>query len=240
MILGLEYKKIKRTGFIPAFIGGGLLAAAVPVLNMTFRSEMYTAVKDFPVNIIIDANWQMMAMLNILLILTCACIMYNTEFADNAMQKMCTLPVRESSLFFGKSALAAGMCALTLAIESAAVMFCSVRWFSSFDGLFYEIAKCFAFSFLLTLPALFLSLLIASMFKNIWISLGIGVICVFTASMLPSKNFILSLFPFALPFQDTAGLAGNELRKFIIAAITESIIIVVCEIVLLKARRTSE
>ena len=41
MSYALECKKIKRTGLIPAFLGGGLLAALVPILNMSFRSEMY-------------------------------------------------------------------------------------------------------------------------------------------------------------------------------------------------------
>ena len=36
----LEWKKMKRTGLVPAFFFGGLLAAAVPVLNMAFRSQI--------------------------------------------------------------------------------------------------------------------------------------------------------------------------------------------------------
>ena len=34
MSLSLECKKAKRTGFIPAFLCGGILAAAVPIVNM--------------------------------------------------------------------------------------------------------------------------------------------------------------------------------------------------------------
>ena len=41
MSVSLECKKVKRTGFLPAFLGGGILAAAVPVINMAVRSEMY-------------------------------------------------------------------------------------------------------------------------------------------------------------------------------------------------------
>lgn len=33
MTFGLECKKVKRTGFIPTFIVGGLLAAAVPEIG---------------------------------------------------------------------------------------------------------------------------------------------------------------------------------------------------------------
>ena len=110
---------MKRTGLIPAFFCGGLLAAAVPVLNMTFRSEMYLGLEAPPIQILMDANWQMMSMLNILLITAGACLMYHTEYADNAIQRICTLPAKESRLFFGKSAFLVLMCAVILAVEAA-------------------------------------------------------------------------------------------------------------------------
>ena len=78
MIFALECKKIKRTGVFPAFITGGLLAAAVPVVNMTVRSDIYVSLPDSPVQILMNANWQMMAMLNVLLLVAGACLMYHT------------------------------------------------------------------------------------------------------------------------------------------------------------------
>ena len=42
---------------------------------------------------------------------------------------------------------------------------------------------------------------IASACKNMWVSLGIGVILVFTLAILPQDNIVLSLFPFASPYQ---------------------------------------
>ena len=46
MSLSLECKKAKRTGFIPAFLCGGILAAAVPIVNMAVRSEMTAKLPD--------------------------------------------------------------------------------------------------------------------------------------------------------------------------------------------------
>lgn len=66
----IECKKLRRTGLILAFFGGGLLAALIPVLNMAFRSEMYITQNEPPLQILLDANWQIMAMLNILLIIS--------------------------------------------------------------------------------------------------------------------------------------------------------------------------
>ena len=77
----LETKKLKRTGYVPAFLGGGLLAGLVPVLNMAVRSERYVTQSGSPFSILMDANWQLMAQLNILLLVCGACILYHTEYA---------------------------------------------------------------------------------------------------------------------------------------------------------------
>lgn len=58
MSLSLECKKAKRTGFIPAFLCGGILAAAVPIVNMAVRSEMYVGQQSSPMQILMGANWQ--------------------------------------------------------------------------------------------------------------------------------------------------------------------------------------
>lgn len=240
MILGLECKKIKRTGFFSAFLSGGVLAAVVPIVNMAVRSEIYISQNKPPVQTLLNANWQMMSMLNILLVVVGACLMYHTEYSDNAIQKMCTLPIKESKLFFGKFSIMAIMSIVILVIEATSIIFCSIHWFNQAESIIVEILKNFSYSFLLMLPAILLSLLIASACRNMWISLGIGVICVFTATMLPTNNFMLSLFPFALPFQMFAGTAENIIRNFTISAVVEIIIISVAEIALLKVRRAFE
>lgn len=56
MRVSLECKKIKRTGFLPAFLGGGILAAAVPVINMAVRSERYLNLADSPIQILLGVN----------------------------------------------------------------------------------------------------------------------------------------------------------------------------------------
>ena len=114
MSVSLECKKAKRTGFLPAFFGGGILAAVVPVINMAVRSEMYLNLPGNPIQILLDANWQMMTMLNVLLVVAGACLLYHTEYADNAMQKMKSLPIRESSIFLGKAVLTIFMSLLCL------------------------------------------------------------------------------------------------------------------------------
>ena len=101
MKLTLEYKKIKRTGIVPGCLAGGILAAAVPILELAVRSEQYTQLRQSPLRTIMQADWQMMSMLNMLLVITIACMMYHTEYADNAVGRMITLPLREERIFFG-------------------------------------------------------------------------------------------------------------------------------------------
>lgn len=238
MSVFLECKKIRRTGFLQAFIGGGILAGAVPVVNMAVRSEIYQTKQGSPVQILLSANWQMMAMLNVLLVVTGACLLYHMEYADHAMQKMKSLPVREISIFSGKVILTILMSLLVLAIEAGATAFCAYYWFETRNGFWEELGRNFGYAFLLMLPCLVLSMLISEACKNMWISLGIGVVCVFTATMLPTDNFALSLFPFATPFQMFTGTDLAQVTRYIYAAAAETFVFGLAELLLIKIRRS--
>ena len=240
MSVSLECKKIKRTGFLPAFLGGGILAAVVPVINMAVRSEMYLNLPGSPIQILFNANWQMMTMLNVLLVVAGACLLYHTEYADNAMQKMKSLPIRESSIFLGKTVLTIFMSLFVLVIEAGAVTFCTYHWFEIGNGFFGELCKHFGYSFLLMLPCIALSLLVAEACENMWVSLGIGVVCVFTATMLPTTSFSLSLFPFAMPFQIFAGADITQSMHYIYAVSAELVVLAFAEFIFIKVRRLFE
>ena len=56
MILALEIKKIKRTGLFPAFLAGALAASAFPVINMAFRTELFTSQDLPPADILLMAT----------------------------------------------------------------------------------------------------------------------------------------------------------------------------------------
>lgn len=240
MSFTLECRKVRRTGFAAAFFGGGLLAAAVPALNMAFRREMYLSVDAPPVSILLDENWQMMAMLNVLLIVVGACTLYHIEYADNAVQRMRTLPIRESGLFFGKTALMISVNILFLLTEAASVTACAAYWFKAGREVYMEVLRSFGFSLLLLLPSILLSLLISSLCRNMWVSLGIGVICVLTATMIPTGEFALTLFPFALPLQTLPGLAKKAVRSYLIAGAAETAAFSVFAVVVLRIRRAFE
>ena len=65
------------------------------------------------------------------------------------------------------------------------------------------------FQWAVALPTVMLMLVIASACKNMWVSLGIGVILVFTLSIFPQDHTVLSLCPFSSPYQTLAMAAEN-------------------------------
>lgn len=238
MSVFLEYRKIRRTGALPLFLGGGVLAAVIPVANMAVRSEVYLAQQGGPIRILLDANWQMMAMLNVLLVVAGACLFYHTEYTGNAMQKMRSLPIRESSMFFGKAAVVIFMSALALVVEGGAVAFCSYYWFDAGGVFLSTLCKSFGYVFLLLLPCVLLSLIISEACKNMWVSLGIGVVCVFTATMLPTDHAVLSLFPFAMPFRILADVGAAQALHDLYAVAVELMAFGLLELALIKGRRS--
>lgn len=233
----LELKKIKKTGFWPAVLGGGISAAIVPILNTAVRKEMFLQLEGNAMEILMDANWQMMSMLNLLLIVASACLLYHTEYADNGMQKMCTLPIKESRMFIGKFLLLCLSCLIVAVIEGAGMAFSAACWFRGEGKFLWDVTANMGFAFMLLLPGVLFMLLISAVCKNMWISLGIGVICVFTATMLPAGNFVLSLFPFALPFQIFAGTTEAVVHNYIIAAAGECGLGILAAVLFFKIRR---
>lgn len=241
MSLALECKKLRRTGCLAALVLAGLLAAAVPVVNMAVRSENYISLPGDPFHILADANWQMMAMLNILAVICGACMMYHTEYADNGFQKMQVLPISQGAMFLGKFVIIALLLVLMLALQTASLVGCAAHWFASYEFELSGVLASAGFQLAVTLPTVMLMLVIASACKNMWISLGIGVILVFTLSIMPQDNAVLSMLPFSAPYQllSNAQADGRE-WLFIGVCAAQTVLFGVAEFIYLKARRNFE
>lgn len=206
----LETRKLRRTGFCPAFLGGGLLGALVPAVNMAVRAESFTSQSGSPFRILMDANWQLMAQLNIFLVVCGACILYHTEYADNGIQKARSLPMRPLCLFLGKLTILAVSCLLPLCIEALSLLLCRAHWFSDSAGAGRQLLAGLAFELVLLLPTAAAMLFLSSMCQNMWISLGAGVILVFFSSMLPQGSAAVAQMPFASPYRMLHQFSGRE------------------------------
>ena len=233
--------KAKTYGLSPGVFGRRFSAAAFPVAYMMVKAEEMTSLSGNPMDILMSANWQMMAMLNVLISICGACMMYHTEYADNGMQKMSVLPIRQGNLFFSKSVIAALVLAAMVGIEMAVLVSCAKYWFPSYVFDLTEILKTAGFQIVVTLPTVMLMLVIASACKNMWVSLGIGVIFVFTFSILPQENAVLSLFPFASPYQMLAeAMENNRSLLFLAVCGIETALFGTAELIYLKVRNASD
>ena len=238
MIVLLEAKKLRHTGYFPAFLGGTALAAAIPPIHMSVRSDTFTAQPGDPFRILTDANWQLMTMLNLFLVNCCTCMMYYTDFADNGAQKMETLPVTESRLFCAKLLLFLSCIAVMLLLETIVLALCGKYWFADYEKRLSALLKTCGFSFAAALPTVILMLLFASVCKNMWVSLGIGVLFMFTCSMFPKDSLFFSLCPFNSPYLTFAELADAETqRRFLSACAAESVLFLAVKLLMIKLRR---
>ncbi|MDF2632430.1 MAG: transporter permease, partial [Caproiciproducens sp.] len=145
MSFTLECNKLKRTALLPALFLGGFLSAAFPVINLFARKDSFINLPNPPLQILVNSNWMMMAMLNSFLMVLGACMIYHIEFADNAIQRMDSLPIRPSSLFLSKFVLLAVSFIVVLMIEGASFILCTWKWFAITDGFLIELAKFFAY-----------------------------------------------------------------------------------------------
>ena len=237
MSFRLEYKKIRRTGLTAAFLAGGIIAAALPVINTAARPDTFTSMAGSPAAVLADANLQLISMLNLLLITAGSCILYHIEYADNALQKMQSLPVRESGLFIGKCGILLPFFLMIILFETASLCFCGWHWLDAGKEELMEILQTLGFTLILTLPSAIIALVIASACRNMWTALGIGILCIFMATMLPTDNFIVSLFPYVLPFQILPGMETARVFHYCIASVCESAAACAAEIIYLKVRR---
>lgn len=219
-----EGKKLKRTGFAPLFAGGGLLAAAVPVLNMGFREELYTGQSGNPLHILLAANWQMIGMLNLFLVLIGACVLYHIEYRDCALRKMDMLPLSKPGLFFSKCLMLFGGCCGAVVLETVSLGFCIGYWFSLPDGWAAELSAHLGFSLLVLAPVVILMTAISSTCSNMWVTLGIGLLGSFVPIAVGQTDSALIFFPFSMPLEFLQGMDGERIFRLALAACAEGIL----------------
>lgn len=237
MILSLELKKLRRSGYLPIFLGGSILASAVPLVNMTVRSESFTSLPGDSFPILMDANWGMMAQLTILLVVCGCCLMYHTEYADKGDLKMNTLPIRQFSLFCGKFGVTLLAVVLSLLLQSASLAFSSIHWFADRSAGLKELVHSMGYELILLLPTLTLMLFAASLCQSMWISLGAGVILTFLGSMIHEGRLMLSLLPFAAPYRMLHAVSPEDVNTCLIICGAQTLLFAAMEMIYLDTRR---
>ena len=239
MILALEGKKIKHTGLLPAFLAGALAVSAFPVINMAFRTDLFISQDLPPVDILLNGNWDMAATFHCFLAILGACILYHTEFANRAIEKLYMLPVNQGKVFFCKNLLLLLLFLPVFLIEDFFFLFCDWHWFPGKDPGVEVLLGNTAFSLAAILPVLLLSTLIASLAKNMWISLGIGVIGMFLGQMSVSYDALFSkVYTFCLPYRClTSSARAEDIFQILGICAAETVVFAVIKLFLIKIRR---
>ena len=237
MSLLIEFKKLKRTGFIPAVLIGGILASAIPLANMFFRTNTYLERSEAPLQILLSANWNPVALLNQLLMIAAACILYQIEYADNGRDKMETLPMGQGYAFIHKFILLGLSYTTLLLMEAAALIICTAKWFIINEEFYPELLSNLGFLIILAMPSVALMTVISSACRNMWISLGIGVIFLFTANVIPSAGYPLSIFPFSLPFRQVYLTKAAEISGYLCISLAETVVFILSGVLYNRIRR---
>lgn len=238
MKLFIEIKKLKSTGFVICFLAGGVIAGLLPILNTAFRTELFINLSDPPLTTLIHANNQMMIMLNLILIICGSCIMYHTEYSEHALRKMLSLPIPPESIFLAKAVLLTLSHSLILVLEYSALTFCAGHWFEITNDFWSLLIKNAFYTALLTLPSILCILLIASACRNIWVSLGIGIIFLSLSSSMTNGPFLLRLCPFITPFQ-TFVQTEKDALSYITASVAETLILGAAAVIFSRKRRNT-
>ena len=79
------------------------------------------------------------------------------------------------------------------------------------------------FSFVMFLPLLIFMTAVSSLCKNMWISLGIGTICLFMTSILQNGGGILSYLPFMMPMKIYPALQEAQAVRCLIISCGETV-----------------
>lgn len=236
MSISLELKKIRRTWLFPGLLAGELLAAAVPILNIAARPDTFLSKEGTALSILFSQNWSLLGMLNLFYLILGASILYHIEYADGAMDKMKALPLSQGRTFAAKTLLLWGMSALVLVLELLAIGFCGWHWFGT-ANLLLPLAEELGFQLVMLLPACILMMLISSLCRNLWISLGIGVIFLFAVIATNTIDHVaVQLLPFALPMNSLTEVKADS-WLYLLAAAAESAVLVLAEGILIPARR---
>ena len=175
----------------------------------------------------------------VIFLIVCGCsLMYAAEYTDRGDLRMSTLPVRPSSLFLGKLAVAALSLVWVLSVQTLSLTLCCKHWFPDRGIRIADILKEAAFELALFLPTLTLMLAAASACRNLWISLGSGIILTFLGSMLPSDPLLLSLLPFCAPYRMLHGIAGTDALFCLAVCGAETLLFYIAGLIYLQIRRS--
>lgn len=236
-MFALELKKIKRTYMILTMILLSIFGGLFVILNFYFRSKTILSNNAAPMENLILQNWSMVSMLNVMAIITGACILYNIEYSNNAMLKLSSLPIKTNCIFAAKMMLIIFIYVCMMAIETAAFIYCGITYLPKGEFALLKLMRFWAYAFVLALPVCTLMLFVSSLCKNMWITVGIGMIGIMSGVLTAQGSSVFNILPFSILNEPIIVHKISPNLNISMAAIGETILILLIQFVVSNLRR---
>ena len=199
----IELKKEKRTGIIFLMPALGLLGGAYALLNFIVRKDTLLSLPLAPMTILLTQLYGMIMTLNLFGIIVAACMIYNIEFKGNAVKKMYVLPIHVPAMYLCKFLILTVLLSIAITLQDLALTKIGIT----------------------NLPRGSFELFIASLFENMWISLGIGVAGFLSGMALGVPKIGLFLAdPFVIMLKPAVSMSTRPDVSVIAIAIVETLL----------------
>ena len=217
----IELKKEKRTSIILLMPTLGLLGGAYALLNFIVRKDTLLSLPLAPMTILLTQLYGMIMTLN----LFAACMIYNIEYKGNAVKKMYVLPIHVPAMYLCKFLILTVLLSIAITLQDLALTKIGITNLprGSFE---LHTLICFAlYAFITAMPVLSFMLFIASLFENMWISLGIGVAGFLSGMALGVPKIGLFLAdPFVIMLKPAVSMSTRPDVSVIAIAIVETLL----------------
>lgn len=236
-MFSIEIKKLKGTFLFGTFIMGGLFSAAIIIANLYYRHEGLFLRYGKSISAVVVPNWNTVALVNIMMIIIGSAILYHVEYENNAILKMNTLPINTRKLFYSKFLILMLMFIVVSLIEFLAFYICIKAYLPKVLWL-EKLGRLYLYSYILIMPAASFMVLISSIFKNMWTTVGIGVMGIMISIVTVSfNNSFLEYLPFSIMNQP--GNRGGSFfdLNFLIGALCETFLIFIISEIIFRKRR---
>lgn len=223
-LLGLEWKKEKRTGAFMSLVMAGCFGALYALANFTWRKTTLLGLDMAPMDILLTQSYGMMALFNAFGIIVSSCLVYHLEFQEHGLEKLWTLSLNMASVYLAKFLLLALTLCLAIGLESLALLGIGLFMLPPHT---FSLSTWIGFSLYmvgLSVPALSLMVWIASLFETIWIPLGIGIAGFFSAMALAQGSNVWLINPFLLLLKPALLLQGKVSWTLCLMALLETLL----------------
>jgi len=200
MGITIEWKKLKRSGYFQTVVIGGLITGFIPVLQLLVRERIVSNDGADIMAWLIHMNWNLIVMIQSIINIVAACILYHIEYEERGNCKMAVLPIKSERMHWNKWLILMFTNLYVIVCVYASFVCCMKYWYSGVGGWSHLLTEQMIMEVLAAVPCSMFMLLAAYCTTNLWMSLGIGVIALFLASMIRGSQKIVAAYPFSLAF----------------------------------------